>query len=404
MTAGVDPALLDALARLSVRGGVNLQPGQVLAVSTEIGKEDLTRAVAREAYRAGARFVDVVYFDVHVKRERLEYAPEDTLEYVPQWYGERLLALGDLRAARLALSGPVVPRLLADVDPIRAGRDRLPWLKEILTLIKDRSTNWSIIPSPTPGWAGLVHPELDPETHGLAKLCEEIAHVCRLDAPDPVDAWRERLETLQDVAGRLSERSFDALHFEGAGTDLTVGLFPGGRWVTARFETAAGIPHIANIPTEEVFTAPDPARTEGTARSTKPLVLNDGTVIGGLRMRFERGRAVEIDADEGTDVIRGRCAVDEGASRLGEVALVDREGRIGGLGTAFYDTLLDENAASHIAVGSGFDFVLREEDRGRENVSSIHIDFMIGGDDVEVTGVTSAGKRVPVLRGGSWQI
>jgi len=391
------------LARLGVHAGMNVQPGQIVAISTEIGKEELTRAVAREAYRAGARFVDPFYFDVAIKRARIELASDETLDFVPPWYGARALAIGETRSARIGLSGPVDPTALDGLDPVRAGRDRLPWLPEILTLIEAASTNWSIVPCPTAGWAALVHPEL-PRDEGLARLCDEIAHVCRLDAEDPVEAWRERIAMLEAVAGRLTEHRFDALHFEGPGTDLTVGLFPTSRWITALFETAEGIPHIANLPTEEVFTSPDPERAEGTVRSTKPLVLTDGTIIRGLRMRFEGGRAVEIDADENAGVIRGRCQTDEGATRLGEVALVDREGRIGRVGTVFYDTLLDENAASHLAVGNGFDFVLEGDDRARRNGSEIHIDFMVGADDVDVTGLTAAGERVPVLRGGIWQI
>ena len=383
--------------------GANFQPGQVLAISTEVGKEALTRAVAREAYRAGAKFVDAVYFDVQVKRARIELAAEETLDYVPPWYGARMLALGDERAARVYLAGPVSPGALEDLDPARAGRDKLPWQPEVLTLIDERTTNWTIVPCPTAAWATLVHPELS-EEEALARLCDQIAHVCRFDTRDPVEAWRERMAALSGAAARLTERDFTALHFEGAGTDLTVGLFPSSRWATAEFQTVDGIAHIANVPTEEVFTCPDPHRTEGVVRSTKPLVLADGTIIRGLRMRFEGGRAVAIDADEGAGVIAGRCATDEGAARLGEVALVDREGRIGRTGTIFYDTLLDENAASHIAVGNGFDFVLDESDLPQRNRSAIHIDFMIGGDDVNVTGLTSEGQRVPVLRAGAWQI
>ncbi|MGH2996788.1 MAG: aminopeptidase, partial [Gaiellaceae bacterium] len=165
-----------------------------------------------------------------------------------------------------------------------------------------------------------------------------------------------------------------------------------------------GLRHLANLPTEEVFTSPDPLRAEGVVRSTKPLVFADGALVRGLAVRFEGGRAVQIDADEGADNIRARCRKDEGASRLGEVALVDREGRIGPLGTIFYDTLLDENAASHLALGSGFDFAVEAEDRARVNQSAIHIDFMIGADDVAVTGIAHDGTRVPVLRGGAWQI
>lgn len=272
-----------------------------------------------------------------------------------------------------------------------------------MQVINDRSTNWSTLPCPTPGWAKLVHPELT-EDEALATLCGEIAHVCRVDSDDPAQAWRDRMDDLGAVASRLAQRGFDALHFDGPGTDLTVGLLPRARWATARFETVDGLPHMANLPSEEIFTSPDPLRTEGVVRATKPLVLEDGTPIRGLRLRFEAGRAVEIDADEGADLMRARCASDEGAARLGEVALVDRESRIGTLGTVFYDTLLDENAAGHIAVGNGFDFVLDEPERLRRNVSGIHTDFMIGGGEVDVTGLTPGGERVPVLRSGVWQI
>jgi aminopeptidase len=173
----------------------------------------------------------------------------------------------------------------------------------------------------------------------------------------------------------------------------------------ARWTTVDGLRHLPNVPTEEVFTTPDPQRTEGRVRSTKPLVLTDGTFVSGLSVRFEGGRAVEIDADEGAEVLRSRTELDEGAPRLGEVALVDRESRIGQLGTVFYETLLDENAASHIALGSGFSWAVQtDEDRQRVNQSAIHIDFMIGGNDVSVTGVTSDGARVPLLRDGVWQL
>jgi len=395
--------MLARLAELIVRVGANVQPGQIVTISTELGKEPLTRAIAAAAYRAGARFVDPIYFDVHVKRARILHAAAETLDFVPDWYGARLLALGEQRGARIALSGPTAPGLLDDLDPERLGRDRLPWLKEILELIEARSTNWTVAPCPTQDWASLVHPELE-DSEALGRLYEELEHVCRLDGDDPVEAWRRRSDALEAVASRLGERHFDVLHFEGPGTDLQVGLFPSARWATARFQTAAGIPHLANVPTEEVFTSPDPERTRGAVRSTKPLVLNDGTIIRGLEVRFEEGRAVRVEAESGGEVMRGRLATDVGASKLGEVALVDGEGRIGQTGTVFYDTLLDENAASHIALGDGFGFVLGEGDAERRNRSAIHIDFMIGGDEVDVTGVTAQGERVPVLRGGSWQI
>ena len=395
--------LLERLAELAVDLGANVQPGQIVSIGADHGQYELARAIAASAYKRGARFVDVMYFDPYIKRARIAYAPENTLSFVPPWYSNRMLGLGEERAARISLAGPTTTGLLDDLDPDRAGRDQLPFVKEILNVIADRTTNWTVVPCPTEQWARLVHPDL-PSEEALDRLWEEVAHVCRLDEPDPVAAWNERVDTLAAAADRINERRFDALHFEGQGTDLTIGLLPSSTFRAARDETVDGIVHLANLPTEEVYATPDPQRADGRVRSTKPLVLADGTIIHGLEVRFEGGRAVEIDAEQGGGVMRGRAAFDDGAARLGEVALVDREGRIGRLGTVFYDTLLDENAASHIALGDGSDEGLTGEDRGRRNRSSIHIDFMIGGDDVSVTGLAHGRERVPVLRGGSWQI
>jgi aminopeptidase len=391
------------MAELIVRQGANVQPGQIVAITSEPGKEPLTRELAAAAYRAGAKFVDVWYFDLHVKRARLLHAREEDLPYVPPWYGQRLEQLGELRCARIALTGPVEPGLLADVDPVRAGRDQLPFLREGARIVNERTTNWCGTPCPTPGWAALVHPELEPAA-AEAKLWEEILHVLRLDDDDPAARWDERATFLEAVAVRLTDRRFDAVRFRGPGTDLTVGLLPSSTWLAARFTTVDGIVHLPNLPTEEVFTSPDPTRVDGEVRSTKPLLVG-GSIVRGLRVRFEGGRAVAIDADEGAGVLRTYAARDEGAARLGEVALVDNEGRIGPLGTTFYDTLLDENAASHIALGSAYAFGVADgPDQQRINQSAIHVDFMIGGDDVDVDGLTAAGDEVPVLRGGSWQL
>jgi aminopeptidase len=391
-----------SLAELLVRFGANVQPGQIVALSSEPGKEPLARAVAEAAYKAGARFVDLQVFDVHFKRARALYADPKTLGFVPPWYGQRMLALGDARAARIVLSGPVAPRIMDGVDPALAGRDMLPAIRESIAVVNDRTTNWTIGPCPSPGWAGLVHPSLEP-AEALERLWEQIAHVCRLDDPDPVAAWEARLDQLVRAAGRLESLGLDSLHFAGPGTDLRVGLLPSSRWLCGRFETAAGLRHAPNLPTEEVFTTPDPERVDGTVRATKPL-FTSGRMITGLKVTFEGGRAVQIEAEEGAETLRGLSHRDPGGVRLGEVALVDREGRIGPLDTVFYDTLLDENAASHIALGQGFKFAVGEADADRVNGSEIHIDFMIGGDEVEVTGITRAGDEVALLRGGAWQI
>jgi aminopeptidase len=399
----MDPATLARFADLVIGFGANVQDDQIVAIGCEPGKEYLVRALAASAYRRGAKFVDVGWFDPHVKRARVEYARADTLDFVPSWYGERVLALGDQRCARVALSGPTAPGLLSDLDPTLVGKDRLPSLKEGIQVVNDRTTNWTICPCPTAVWAELVFPDLA-EDGRLDRLERELLHVLRLDEQDPIGAWRARADTLVSSAERLSERRFDALHYEGPGTDLTVGLLPSSGWRAARFQTVDGIEHMPNLPTEEVFTTPDPERADGTVTSTKPLVLTDGTVVRDLVVHFRDGRVTGMDASEGGRTLATITETDEGATRLGEVALVDRDGRIGELGTIFYDTLLDENAASHIALGQGFAFLLDEQDRDRSNESEIHIDFMIGSNELSVTGITAGGDRVPVLVEGRWQI
>jgi len=393
--------VIERLATLAVGIGANVQPGQIVAVESEVGKEEVTRAVAVAAYRRGARFVDVSYFDPHVKRARLELAAAETLDFVPPWYGARAVGLSDARSAWITLRGPVSPGILNGVDPERSGRDQLPSVKERIQAIGERTVNWTAIPCPTPGWAAQVYPELDPAAAHV-RLWEEVLHVLRLDEPDPESAWRERLRALSAVADRLTHRRFDALHFEGPGTDLTVGLLPTSRWLSAGgFTTAHGLPHVPNLPTEEVFTAPDPQRADGLVRATTPLELG-GVMVRDFAVRFENGRAVEFEGAAGAGALRARAALDEGASRLGEVALVDRESRIGRLGTVFAETLIDENAASHVALGAAYPFCVGEQDLERVNTSSIHVDFMVGSDEVWVTGITSAGERVPVLRAGAF--
>jgi aminopeptidase len=396
-------SLAGRLAELAVGVGANVQPGQIVYVAADLGMEEIVREVAATAYRRGARFVDVAYYDPQVKRARIERADGDTLGFVPNWYGARVHELGRRRSARVVVTAPSDPAVLGGLDPERLGRDQLPALDEWMEVLGERTVNWTIVPWPTLAWARLAYPELE-ESAGLERLRRDLAHVCRLDEPDPEAAWRLRCEELDAVGRRLNALELDALRFEGPGTDLTVGLLPSSTWLGAMSTTVDGLEHLPNVPTEEVFTTPDPERTEGVVRSTKPLVLIDGTLVRGLEVRFEGGRVVQIDADEGVDVLRIRTAHDDGASRLGEVALVDRESRIGRLGRVFYDTLLDENATSHIALGAGFEETVAEADVPRVNRSGTHVDFMIGGDDVEVTGITGGGARVALLRGGAWQI
>ena len=383
--------------------GANVQPGQIVGVSSWIEKEALTRRVARAAYLRGAKYVDVLYWDQWLKRERLELAPEQTLDYVPPWLAQRLLWLSDEHAARVTLSGPQAPTALQGLDPARTGKDLLPYLAETGEVVNRMTTSWCIVPAPTRSWAEAVYPELPPaDAH--AALWEAVAHVCRLDAEDPTEAWSRRSAELKANAKRLTERQFDSLHLFGPGTDLTVGLLPSAHWVAGDFETVDGRRHSPNIPTEEVFTTPDPERVDGFVAGTTPLELS-GSIVRGIRVEFSRGRAVSIDADEAAEACRAVAAKDDGAARLGEIALVDGLGRVGPLQTVFFDTLIDENAATHIALGNGYDHPVEDpEDRARINRSGVHVDFMIGSPELAVDGITRDGAIVPVLRDGAWQI
>ena len=402
-STAIDPGVLARFADLIVGFGANVQPGQIVEVRADLEKRALVHEIAAAAYRRGAKFVDANWFDPWVRRARIEHGNPDTLDFVPDWHRARVLQLGELRCARIALSPQGPTGVVADLDPALVAREPFPFIPEYFRVIEDNTTNWTGSPGPVGYWAELVHPDLEPAA-ALAKLWEEVVHVLRLDEPDPVAAWRARFDELDRVTRLLNERRFDSLRFHGPGTDLTVGLLPTSTWDSGSSTTVDGIVFAANLPTEEIFTAPDPTRTEGHVTSTKPLVLKSGSTIRGLRVRFEGGRAVQIDADEGAEALRAPAGSDDGAARLGEVALVDRRGRIGPLGTVFYDTLLDENAASHIALGSAYLDTVGDEDRERANRSNVHIDFMIGSDEVDVTATTREGDEVPLLRGGDWQL
>jgi len=397
--------VLDRYAELIVGFGANVQPDQVLAVEGPLEAAPLVRRIARLAYERGARYVDVLYFDAQVKRIRIESSPAAALDWVPPWLGRRMLDLGDLDAARVVLTPFVPPGALDGLDPERAGRDQLPTVPELFKVIDDQSVAWTVSPFVTEAWAKLVFPGLDP-ADAVEALWHDVIHVCRLDEADPVEAWQQRINEIWEVASRLDDLDLDALRFVGPGTDLTVGLLPSSRFAKdgGSSTTRTGIKHVPNLPTEELYTTPDPERTEGHVTSTKPLDVG-GAIVEGLRVRFAGGRAVAIDADANAEALRQRCATDDGAARLGEVALVDGKSRIGRLGRTFFNTLLDENAASHIALGDAYASPIGDPaDLPRINESEIHVDFMIGSDDVAVSGVTRGGDDLPLLVGGAWQI
>jgi aminopeptidase len=390
-----------ALASLAAGAGANVAPGQTVVVSAKLGQEALVREIVAACYDRGAHHVQVNYSDPWVSRVRFQRAPEEALGTVIAWERERPRQMAELQAAWIGLSGPSAPGVLDDVDPARIGRDT-PALVEWAEVIDRGQISWTIVPGPTEAWARVVYGEA--ESDPLAALWSDLADICRLDEPDPVAAWRRRSAELRAACERLAAARLDALHFRGPGTDLTVGLMPGIGWHGGGMQTAWGSDHLPNLPTEEVFTSPDPERTEGTVTSTKPLLVS-GRAVSGLRVRFAAGRAVEIDADEGAPLLRELVARDIDADRLGEVALVDGSGRVGRTGRVFHDTLLDENAASHVALGSGLPSLAGDRAGAeRVNSSAVHIDFMIGGPDVEVTATTQDGRVVPVLIGGDWAV
>jgi aminopeptidase len=394
---------LERYARLAVQVGLNLQPGQTLGINALLEHAPLVRAIAREAYAAGAHYVDVLYTDQHVRRAHIAAAGDDTLGYSPPWLVRRLEEFGASGGALCAITGNPEPELFADLDGERVGKARMREVAEASLKLTDGLCNWTIVAYPNEGWAETVFGEPDVE-----RLWDAVAHAVRLDTDDPVAAWREHIARLQRRADSLNERRFDHLRYRGAGTDLTIGLHPESEWQAA-LDESRGIEHVANMPTEEVFTTPDSRRTEGVVRSTLPLQIQ-GNIVRGLEVRFEGGRVVDVKAESGEDVMRTHVDTDEGAHLLGEVALVDGHSAVGETGLVFYDTLFDENASSHIALGAAivqavsWASELTPEERSARGVnhSSIHTDFMIGSNDLEVDGVTKDGDAVPILRNGDW--
>jgi aminopeptidase len=388
---------IERYAELAVRVGANVQPGQEVFVHGLVEHFELVRALTRQSYRAGASYVNVQYSDQHVRRAMIELGPDEALTHSPEWL--KTLTLTTAGNALLATMGNPEPELLADLDGDRIGRAMPLEVAEIRRQQhRDNSVNWCGVGAPTEGWARQVLGEPD-----LERMWDLVAFCFRLDEPDPVAAWREHLDRLDARAAALTRQAPDALRYRGPGTDLTVGLLPSARWGSARFRTAGGIDYVANMPTEEIFTTPDSRRAEGTLRSSLPLSLS-GQMIRDLQLTFADGRIVGVEADTGADMVRSHLATIENSDRLGELALVTKESRVGQTETLFYNTLFDENATCHIAYGNGLTYAFDGEPDEGMNVSNIHVDFMIGGPELEVDAVLADGTEVPLIRDEEWQL
>jgi aminopeptidase len=403
------PEALERYADAIVRASLGVEKGDTVVVQGEPEHREVLIAVAESAYRAGARFVDVVTADPLVMRARLMYGSDEAIGALSPWSRRRWREASAPRGALVHIAGEGETGYLDDIPPQRIATDysrRAKHLGFVRRAQLNMRARWVIAGWPTDHWAGQVYPELEP-LEAKRRLAADLVRFCRLTDEDGkgTSGWSKHLRTLDRRSARLTKLGLTRLELRGPGTELDVGFVEGTRWLGG-FETMAdGRKLASNMPTEEVFTSPDPRRTSGTFRCTFPLSFR-GRLIHGLRGEFSKGRLVrlEADSDDDRDFVAGFIDTDRMGRRLGEVALVDASSRIGQTGRVYYNTLLDENAAAHIAFGSGFGGTRSQTPARGLNRSTIHLDVMIGGPELEATGFDARGKRVPLIRGGDWQI
>jgi aminopeptidase len=402
---------------LTVKVGLNLQPGQRLLVigalangGTPLDAAPLVRRIAASAYQAGAPLVETIWGDEALQLTRFAHAPRDSFGEYSAWLPGALVPHVEAGHAVLSVYANNPDLLQGQPTELVSALDRATSrsVRPFRELISRNQTNWAVVAAAAPGWAAKVFPAL-PADQQMSRLWEAIGRLCRLDRPDPIAAWQAHLDALALRSDALNRKRYRALHYRGPGTDLTIGLPPGHLWVSGHTKSRSGISFTANLPTEEVFTIADKDRVEGTVRASKPL-SHAGTLIEGFTLRFSAGRVVELAAERGEAVLRQLVEADPGAGRLGEVALVPHSSPISQSGLLFYNTLFDENAASHVALGSAYRFTLRdgetmeaeEFERAGGNRSTVHVDFMIGSADLDVDGVLEGGAAEPLMRGGEW--
>ena len=402
--------LLDAYANLAIKVGVNIQPGQRLLIRAPIESANFVRKMTECAYRAGSPLVSVLYSDDQLTLKRFENAPTGSFETFPEWEADAMVACAKRGDAFIKVAA-TDPDLLKDQnqdDVASAIRSAQRHMAEYMQYPMSDAVPWLVISVPVAPWATKVFPELD-EASAIDRLWEAMFKACRVDQPNPVDAWRRHIAELKVRSDYLNAKAYDRLHYRGNGTNIVLGLPRGHIWKSGQSVAKSGVTFVANLPTEEVFTMGDRNRADGVVKSSKPLSYS-GNIIDDFTLRFEKGRVVEATAKKGQDTLRKLVETDEGSARLGEIALVPHRSPISDSGILYYNTLFDENAASHLALGRAYRFNLKG---GKEmtdaafteaggNDSLVHVDFMIGNETLDIDGILKDGAVEPVMRAGAW--
>jgi aminopeptidase len=403
---------LEKYAELAVKLGVNVQPGQTLIINADISTAPFIRKVAQKAYQAGAKLVQIEWSDEAVTRIRYDHAPDESFTSFPEWRADMFERAYEEGAALLAVTS-MNPDLLNGVDPVRISNLQKATgaaAKRYQRFIQSDSINWSVIAVPSDAWAAKVFPDAD-SSERIDKLWNAIFQSTRVLLDNPVAAWKEHSYALNTKVAYLNQQKFKALHYTAPGTDLTVELAEKHLWIGPESTNNQGARFIANMPTEEVFTTPLKTGVNGTVKSTKPLNYR-GTLINNFSLTFEKGRIVNCYAEEGYDTLKNLIETDAGSHYLGELALVPHDSPISNTNIIFYNTLFDENASHHFAIGNAYSFCIEggkemsteELEQNGSNTSMTHVDFMIGSHDMDIDGITKEGNRVPLFRKGNWVI
>lgn len=401
---------LQTYADLAIRVGLNLQPGQILIIRAPIKTAPLVRLVAISGYQAGAKHVEIVWHDDALKLARFEHAPRDTFEFFPTWQFESLKAMLDDGGALLTIKAQD-PDLLKDQDSDLVAlveQVQRTHMKPVIDLIMNNAFNWLVMAAPIDSWAAKIFPDDSSESR-IAKLWQLIFQACRVNEPNPIAAWQQHAQDLATRKAYLNDKQYTALHYLAPGTDLTIGLPRQHIWNGVEAKTLADLTFIPNLPTEEIFTLPHREVADGVISSTRPL-SHAGVLITDFSLTFEAGRVVNASAKTGEAVLKKLLDADEGAARLGEIALLPHSSPISQTGTLFYNTLFDENAACHLALGGAYPFCLTDGSRMSSdqflaaggNNSAVHTDFMVGSDELNIDGLTADGSTEPILRQGEW--